>query len=100
MGVVFEAIDAERGARVALKTLRSVRPRAAQRFKNEFRALSDLSHPNVVELHELHVEDDRLYFTMELVEGTDFLSWVSAPGVPTGWSDDDLEGRAAPDYDR
>ena len=42
MGVVYEALDRERNTRVALKTLRTVKPDAILRFKNEFRALSDI----------------------------------------------------------
>ena len=100
MGVVFEAIDPERGARVALKTLRSVEPRAAQRFKNEFRSLADLSHPNVIELYELFATDDRLFFTMQLVHGVDLLHWVHAPGSHTGWSTDGGDSVRTPDYGR
>jgi len=100
MGVVYEAIDSEYGGRVALKTLRSITPRAVQRFKKEFRALTGLSHPNVVELRELHVDGDELYFTMELVHGSDLLSWVRAPGVAIEWSHDDQGQAEGPDYER
>ena len=100
MGVVFEAVDPERGARVALKTLRSVEPRAAQRFKNEFRSLADLSHPNVIELYELFATDDRLFFSMQLVHGVDLLHWVHAPGSHTVWSTDGGDSPPIPDYGR
>ena len=78
MGVVYEALDRERGARVALKTLRPNLDGGdtLQRFKNEFRWLQDLHHPNVVSFGELFGEDGRWFFTMELVEGDDFLAWV------------------------
>lgn len=100
MGVVFEAVDPERGARVALKTLRSVEPRAAQRFKNEFRSLADLSHPNVIELYELFATDERLFFTMQLVHGVDLLHWVHAPGAHSAWSTDGGDSPPVPDYGR
>ncbi len=92
-GVVYEAFDRERGCRVALKVLRSMAPDAQRRFKNEFRALQDIQHPNLVSLGELHEHGGRLFFTMELVRGVDFLVHVgvhedaeSAPssGAPSG----------------
>jgi serine/threonine protein kinase/tetratricopeptide (TPR) repeat protein len=81
MGVVFEAFDRERNARVALKTLKSLSSRRAGaeallRFKNEFRALQDLHHRNLVTLGELIAEGQQWFFTMELVEGSDFLAYV------------------------
>jgi hypothetical protein len=76
MGVVYEALDRERHARVALKTLRTLDGDALHRFKYEFRALQDLEHPNLVSLGEL-IEDGGVWFySMELVPGIDFLRWV------------------------
>jgi serine/threonine protein kinase/tetratricopeptide (TPR) repeat protein len=76
MGVVYEALDLERQARVALKTLRILDGEALLRFKHEFRALQDLEHPNLVSLGELIEEGGVWFYTMELVAGVDFLSWV------------------------
>lgn len=76
MGVVFEVLDRERGCAVALKVLRRLKPSAIQLFKTEFRALQDIAHPNLVSLGELFDQDGQWFFTMELVEGLDFLSFV------------------------
>ena len=57
MGVVYRALDRERGVQVALKTLRGVTPEGVLRFKAEFRALRDIRHPNLVQLGELFESD-------------------------------------------
>ncbi len=76
MGVVYQAHDKHRNTRVALKTLRTFTADGILRFKNEFRALQDLQHPNLVSLGELISEAGQWFFTMELVDGIDFLTWV------------------------
>src|ERR1700729_669891 len=76
MGVVYEAFDKERRARVALKTLNRFDGDALTRFKREFRALQGLAHPNLVALGELFFESDEWFFTMELLDGVDFVSHV------------------------
>ncbi|HEX2873043.1 MAG TPA: protein kinase [Polyangiaceae bacterium] len=76
MGAVFEAYDRERQQRVALKTLRTQSPEELLHLKNEFRALQDVRHPNLVNLLELSEEAGRFFVTMELVEGTDLLGYV------------------------
>lgn len=80
MGVVHAVRDEHRQEVVALKTVR--RPGAADlyRFKREFRSLADVTHPNLVCLYELFVEDDRAFFTMERVDGVSFVDHVRGPG--------------------
>ncbi len=76
MGVVYRVRDRERGSVVALKTLRRIDAASLFRFKKEFRALTDIVHDNLVALHELVYEDERWFFTMELVDGVDVIRWV------------------------
>ncbi len=85
MGTVYLARDLKLDRRVALKVLLGGEPDALTRFKQEFRALADISHPNLIVLHELLCDEGTWLFTMDYVEGRDFLQHVSA-----------LEGREAP----
>jgi serine/threonine protein kinase len=85
MGVVYEARDRERRKHVAVKTLRHVNPSALFLFKQEFRTLADVQHRNLVRLYELvAAEGERVFFSMELVRGTDFLVYVQKPGAAAG----------------
>ncbi|HEX6277897.1 MAG TPA: protein kinase [Polyangiaceae bacterium] len=100
MGVVYEAFDRELGTRVALKCLPSTSPQAFLRFKREFRALQDLHHENLVRLGELVYASEQLFFTMELVEGSDIVAYcwreetrASVGTSPVEAGDITLDGR-------
>jgi eukaryotic-like serine/threonine-protein kinase len=99
MGVVYEAYDRERKMRVALKTLRRVEPAGLWRLKQEFRAVSDVSHPNLISLYELVSSQGQWFFTMELLDAIDFLTHVrrttpgsASPQAPPQSFDPSLSG--------
>lgn len=73
MGEVYLARDTKLGRRVALKLLPDYftsDENRLRRFKQEARAASLLSHPNVCVIHEVgETEDGRPFITMEYVEG-------------------------------
>ena len=76
MGTVFEARDRATGARLAIKSLHGSGGATVYQFKQEFRLVSELSHPSLVRFGELFEDAGRFYLTMELVEGQTFLDFV------------------------
>jgi hypothetical protein len=75
-GAVYEAFDQKLGRRIAIKRLMRPQDDGLYRFKHEFRALAEVAHPNLVRLYELFAQDRQWWFTMELIDGVDFLAWV------------------------
>jgi serine/threonine protein kinase len=80
-GVVFDVHDKDADAPVALKWLRNSDSATLARFKREFRSLADLLHPNLVGYRELFVVSGEWFFTMDLVEGVDFIRSVRTPAA-------------------
>ncbi len=76
MGMVFEAIHVTRGNRVALKALPAVDGNSLHRFKREFRALADITHPNLVGLRTLESDGAQWFITLDLLSGCNFLAYV------------------------
>lgn len=74
MGAVSSAFDRLLLRRFARKTMHKssrVSSSATQRFIEEAQITAQLDHPNIVPVHDmaLNVEEDKLYFTMKLVDG-------------------------------
>ncbi|HEX7899669.1 MAG TPA: serine/threonine-protein kinase [Planctomycetota bacterium] len=72
MGVVYEAEQTALGRKVALKVLSPALasdPSFVERFTREAKALAQLTHPNIVGIHEFGVHDGVPYLVMEYVDG-------------------------------
>jgi eukaryotic-like serine/threonine-protein kinase len=80
-GDVYRVRDRALGVELALKCIGNLSASSVVELKNEFRNACALSHPNLVTLHELFVEAGSAFFTMELVEGVDFLTAAGFPGT-------------------
>ncbi len=80
MGSVHLARDEHMGGReVAIKILEAgaFDPEAIDRFKNEFRSMARLRHPNLAEVYDFGVLDDnrRHYLSLEYIEGKDLSAY-------------------------
>jgi serine/threonine-protein kinase len=77
MAVVYRARDLMLERPVAIKILRenfSKDPEFRERFRQEARAAANLSHPNIVTVHDFGLDSGRLFIVMENVPGTDLKS--------------------------
>jgi len=72
MAIVYKATDLLMRRLVAVKILKDEiagdEP-SVKRFKNESRAVSMLSHPNIVNVYDVSVRDNIKYIVMEYVDG-------------------------------
>lgn len=80
-GVVYRALDLDRGLPVAVKLLHYFGSSRLVRFKSEFRVAAEVSHPNVLPLYELVAEGDHFIIAMELVEGVELMAYVRDGGA-------------------
>ena len=71
MGVVYLAADEQvPGERFAIKVLKEeLHPDALALLREEVRKTRKLSHPNIVDVHSVNVDGQRLYVLMEHLEG-------------------------------
>ena len=89
MGAVYEAFDQELGVPIALKVIRTEvisDPDAARdyerRFKQELLTARQVSHPNVVRIHDLGDAAGIKYITMSYIEGADLSSILKEGALP------------------
>jgi tetratricopeptide (TPR) repeat protein len=84
MGIVYNARDPDLGRRVALKLLRTDPDATASRggrarLLREAQAMAQLSHPNVITVHDVGAFGDGVFLAMELVEGGTLAEWMHGP---------------------
>ncbi len=87
MAIVYKAQDTMLGRIVALKILResfAEDPSFQARFQREAQAVANLSHPNIVTVHDFGLDGDKHYIVMEYVEGSDLKQLIrqEAPFSP------------------
>ncbi len=80
MGEVLEAYDDVLTRKVAVKLVHRLRrsPEASVRMLQEARSLAQLSHPNVVQVYEAGMQDERAWIAMEYIQGQNLTTWLEA----------------------
>lgn len=81
MAVVYKAQDLALGRTVAIKVLRPSLTNDATflaRFRQEARNVANLSHPNIVTVHDFGQDGNTYYIVMEFVEGQDLKKLIRA----------------------
>lgn len=88
MGEVYLAKDKKLGRKVAIKLLKlsdlidkDLREEIIARFKKEARAIAQLSHPNIVGMHELCEENGNHFMIMEYLEGRSLGKCIEDDGL-------------------
>ncbi len=83
MALVYKAKDLMLERFVAIKVLRedfSVDAAFRERFRQEAKAAANLSHPNIVTVHDFGLDQRHLFIVMELVPGTDLKTRIREKG--------------------
>ncbi len=83
MGAVYKVQDREVGGFAALKVIRpemANRPEVLQRFKQELILARQVTHKNVIRIHDLGEADGVKFITMDFVEGQDLSSMIRERG--------------------
>lgn len=69
-------LDSQQVAVKVLRTNYQTDQVAVARFQREARAMSDLSHPNIVAIHDIGEEDGQQFIVMEYVDGYDLKQYI------------------------
>lgn len=80
MGVVYCAHDPNLDRRIAVKLINGTGPESAARQPpREARFMAQLSHPNIVVVHDAGEVDGRKFIAMELIDGESLPVWLTRP---------------------
>ena len=85
MGEVYRAEDSRLGREVAIKVLPESLAEDAEslnRFEREARALASLSHPNILTIYDVGVDQGIHFAVMELLKGTTLRDYIGKTGLP------------------
>ncbi len=85
MGEVYHATDTRLGREVAIKVLahdQVADPDRKRRFLQEARAVSALSHPNIVTLHDIASDEGIDFLVLEYVHGRPLHQVIPSKGLP------------------
>lgn len=83
MALVYKARDTTLERTVAIKVLRqeySENEAFREHFRQEARAAANLTHPNIVTVHDFGFDNDRIFIIMEYVPGTDLKELLEKDG--------------------
>ncbi len=86
MANVYLAVDLILDRKVAVKVLRgdlAKDEKFIRRFQREAKSVSDLSHPNIVEVYDVGEEDGEYYIVMEYIEGKTLKQLINKRGALT-----------------
>lgn len=86
MANVYLAEDTILGRKVAIKVLRGDlenNEKFIRRFQREAKSVSDLSHPNIVEVYDVGEEEGQHYIVMEYIDGRTLKQLIQKRGALT-----------------